>query len=815
MATIIPTYPGVYVQEVPSGVRTIAGVSTSIAMFLGRARQGPLFQPVRCLSYGDFDRAFTSDGTLSDMARHVRLFFMNGGSDCYVMRIANGASAAEVTLNAEDDDGTGNRPALRLVAKQAGVLGETIRAVVSYGGRQPEATFNLELFRWATNSAGRRAKADVEVFRNLSMDPDSPLYAADFITQESKLVDAEDVADPALGPDAGISMSGRPVAHSGGAATMQAAWEALLGSTAATNRFQISVDGLRYVPVDLAGINVGGLDDANGAAFETALTAAIQQAIVDAYAAANIPGVAVAVTLEAGPVPPGAPTASHLLRFASTGTGDVTIRPSASGADLAAPLMLGVEQGGLEIGAHARRRPAPSGTSIRTGSASTYLTLIGRPKSQLTHVRLDALQPDGTTAPVDIETPVLGTGGHPSYVDTLSATLTGNSDGLRQKLGQIRDAVNLHRQENPRSFYWEAELAGPRLTLRRVDGDDNATGTFATLPNAQNLAAVAGAVTVNARHYSVGAGGTSGLQTPTAAPASDGDPPTAADYEAAFPIIDREVDLFNLMVLPTDAEPIADMRTVWGPASAFCQQRRAVLLMDAPASFTTAQIASTQVATLRQGLVNDHAILYYPRLTIVEDGRQRQVGATGAVAGVIARVDGSRGVWKAAAGMEATIRGIIGLEHRFSDGENGILNPRGINTIRVFPNGITVWGARTMDGDNDFASQWTYAPVRRTALFIEESLYRGMKWAVFEPNAEPLWAQIRLNVGAFMHNLFRQGAFKGTTPRDAYFVKCDAETTTQNDINLGIVNVQIGFAPLKPAEFVFLFLQQMAGQVEA
>jgi phage tail sheath protein FI len=118
-----------------------------------------------------------------------------------------------------------------------------------------------------------------------------------------------------------------------------------------------------------------------------------------------------------------------------------------------------------------------------------------------------------------------------------------------------------------------------------------------------------------------------------------------------------------------------------------------------------------------------------------------------------------------------------------------------------------------MDGDDDFASEWKYIPVRRLALMIEESLYRGLKWVVFEPNDEPLWAQIRLNAGAFMHNLFRQGAFQGQKPNDAYFVKCDSETTTQNDINLGMVNIWVGFAPLKPAEFVILYLQQMTGQV--
>ena len=126
-----------------------------------------------------------------------------------------------------------------------------------------------------------------------------------------------------------------------------------------------------------------------------------------------------------------------------------------------------------------------------------------------------------------------------------------------------------------------------------------------------------------------------------------------------------------------------------------------------------------------------------------------------------------------------------------------------------------VWGARTLQGDDRLASEWKYVPVRRLALFIEESLYRGTQWAVFEPNDEPLWAQIRLNVGAFMHDLFRKGAFQGSTPKEAYLVKCDKETTTQTDIDRGIVNIVVGFAPLKPAEFVIIKIQQLAGQTEA
>jgi phage tail sheath protein FI len=170
-------------------------------------------------------------------------------------------------------------------------------------------------------------------------------------------------------------------------------------------------------------------------------------------------------------------------------------------------------------------------------------------------------------------------------------------------------------------------------------------------------------------------------------------------------------------------------------------------------------------------------------------------------------------VWKAPAGLEATVSGASALSVPLTDLEIGRLNPLGVNCFRVSPGaGTTVWGARTREGNDRLSSEWKYLPVRRTALFLEESLYRGTQWVVFEPNDAPLWAQIRLNVGAFMNILFRQGAFAGTTPREAYFVKCDAETTTPDDVNLGIVNIVVGFAPLKPAEFVVIQIQQMAGQ---
>lgn len=279
----------------------------------------------------------------------------------------------------------------------------------------------------------------------------------------------------------------------------------------------------------------------------------------------------------------------------------------------------------------------------------------------------------------------------------------------------------------------------------------------------------------------------------------------------------EQADLFNLLCIPpiSDTTDIPD--DVWSAADSYCLRRRAMLLVDAPSDWTSVADAVSGISGV--GAASRNAAIYFPRLRQPNPLRDSQIetfAPCGAVAGLIARTDGARGVWKAPAGLEATLVGVPELSVPLTDAENGQLNPLGINCLRsMVPAGRIAWGARTRQGDDRLASEWKYLPVRRLALYIEESLYRGTQWVVFEPNDEPLWAQIRLNVGAFMHTLFRQGAFQGSTPAAAYLVKCDRETTTQDDINRGVVNVLVGFAPLKPAEFVILKLQQLAGQIQA
>jgi hypothetical protein len=307
------------------------------------------------------------------------------------------------------------------------------------------------------------------------------------------------------------------------------------------------------------------------------------------------------------------------------------------------------------------------------------------------------------------------------------------------------------------------------------------------------------------------------------APSADLDTPA---YQRGLDAL-AKVDIFNLLSIPPDKPdaPVGTLKTVYAAALPVCVNRRAMLIVDPPIEWSgngiDALILNPGAELLKIGIAGldaRNAAIYYPRVLESDPAREGQTFTyppSGVIAGIMARTDVQRGVWKAPAGLDAAINGIQGFDVELDNDQNGRLNQFGINCLRSFGvAGRVVWGARTMRGADQLADEYKYIPIRRLALYIEETLYRATQWVVFEPNDEPLWAQIRLNVGAFMHTLFRQGAFQGTTPRDAYFVKCDKEVNPQNDIDRGIVNIIVGFAPLKPAEFVVIKLQQIAGQIE-
>ncbi|MFO1063073.1 MAG: phage tail sheath subtilisin-like domain-containing protein [Pirellulales bacterium] len=283
----------------------------------------------------------------------------------------------------------------------------------------------------------------------------------------------------------------------------------------------------------------------------------------------------------------------------------------------------------------------------------------------------------------------------------------------------------------------------------------------------------------------------------------------------------EKVDLFNLLCIPPFSRKAETPAEVYTAAAKYCDKRRAMLIVDPPRDSVTVEQGEAFVANdVYKGVAayNKNAAVFFPWLKAVDPAKENRIqefAPCGAVAGIMARTDLTRGVWKSPAGIEAALVGVSDFTFNMTDQENGRLNILGINCLRNFRGvGNVVWGSRTLAGADILAYEWKYLAVRRFTLFLEESLYRGTQWVVFEPNDEPLWAQIRLNVGAFMQNLFRQGAFQGRSPREAYFVRCGSDTTTQNDINRGIVNVEVGFAPLKPAEFVVIKFQQMTGKID-
>jgi phage tail sheath protein FI len=302
--------------------------------------------------------------------------------------------------------------------------------------------------------------------------------------------------------------------------------------------------------------------------------------------------------------------------------------------------------------------------------------------------------------------------------------------------------------------------------------------------------------------------------TLTCTPGSDGTTPQNADYIAGFDLFNTIRDVSILAVPGIGNKDIVDA------GSTYCEKRSTITGVDDCFFVGEMGVADDTVAEAQAFITSltqksPYTAVYFPWLTMVDPtgtlAEPINVPPSGFVIGMYAKIDGTRGVWKAPAGTEANIGGASGLLKNVTDAEQDSLNDKGANCIRSFPaSGLVIWGSRTLSTSSK--PEWRYVPVRRTAIFLEVSLYNGIQWAVFEPNDEDLWASLRLNIGSFMMRLFRQGAFQGSTPSDAFFVKCDSKTTTQDDIDAGIVNILVGFAPLKPAEFVVIKLSQKAGQ---
>jgi len=693
-----PTFPGVYIEEIPSGVRTITGVATSITAFVGRALRGPTSdntdknnRAITINSYADFERIYGGLWAGSTLGYAVRDFFLNGGSQAVIVRLfhptfasdaertaaqaaadavanaATGSDAAAAAKAADDAAAKEQQSKDPDVAKKvASAVAQAADAAAVLPGASPETV----------QSAAKRA-----VVQNMAPDTTAFSFAC---------------KDPvnSVGQNPGINL----------VAAYPGSWGQYLRATVDFNTSPDMAAALGVNPGDLFNLTVH--EETTGGRAEQFLNLTLKDSVrrIDTVLASD----------------------SKLVRW------DSSVKLSDAQANFA--------------GAYAAYIAAQQALSQKPNDPTA--------------------QKNWKTVQQNFE------------------------DGVTVAEGALSDAKQA-------------------LVQAKKSNSGVAAAQQAVLAAQQALEDAQDAVL-----------------------ASDGDNLTEDDFvgqgrDAAqtglFAL--EQVDLFNILCIPPylpgtngmDVDP-----DLISQAATYCEQRRAMLLVDPPSGWVDKDTAKAQFLDANNDVIgtrSQNAALFFPRLKEVDPLRNNQIGTfvpCGAVAGIFARTDTQRGVWKAPAGLDATLVGVPQLAINLTNAENGELNPLGINCLRAFPaSGRVVWGARTLQGNDNLASEWKYIPVRRSALYIEESLYRGTQWVVFEPNDEPLWAQIRLNVGAFMQNLFRQGAFQGQTPQDAYFVKCDKETTTQNDINLGIVNIVVGFAPLKPAEFVIIKLQQMAGQVQS
>ncbi|EEG08444.1 phage tail sheath family protein [Pseudogulbenkiania ferrooxidans] len=756
------SYPGVYLEELPSGVRTITGVATSVAAFAGSAPRGPINKAVHLFSFADYERRFGGLALDSEMGYAVRQFFQNGGTEAYAVRIVKDATAAEkILLNASAAN------VLKATALDAGSSGNGIEVRVDYLTSNPGSTFNLT---FARVSDGR-----TERYENLSMNSADARYALDQVNGVSQLVKLTRLVNQA-------TLDGLAAGTSSSATLADVA--TLLDAN--HNEFRVSVNGLPPVKVVIAlPADIGGGTPTQRL---DAICAAIQ-AKVQAQANSQLAYQSFACARPAG---------TQTIQMKSGVGGEfssVRVLPGQKN-NASAVLGLGSEAGGTEIDAVAAIRPVPVPDPAMLKSDTFGAT------------DLDAL-PDATHTSFRLS--LDGNGPDVVNIGDTAAAGANLAAKLADVAARIQSAVRALKPSNPAYKYFTCSVdGGTKLVL--------ATGTQGA---GASIAVTAPPLNSIADQLHLLAGSTTVLPVNATLQGGNEMPYGAADVYPAF-IADRaartgiyaleEVDLFNILCLPgvTDTGVLMD-------AAAYCEERRAFFVIDAPPSVASPEdmVAAVSGTALPK---SDHAAVYYPWVYIADplkNGKLRLTPPSGTIAGLYARTDGDRGVWKAPAGTDATLVGVQAVNYPLTDRENGSLNPLGVNCLRTFPvYGAVSWGARTLRGADQMTSEYKYIPVRRLALFLEESLYRGTQWVVFEPNDEPLWAQIRLNLGAFMNSLFRQGAFQGKTAREAYLVKCDRETTTQDDINRGVVNILVAFAPLKPAEFVVIKIQQLAGQIQ-
>jgi len=875
-------HPGVYVEEKSSGVRPIERASTSTAGFVGATAKGVPNRATFLTTFREFVAKFgdvSRDGPYLPYA--VEQFFANGGKRCYVVRALSVASSrlAGVDLPTRETAGSA-RTALRVSAKGNGGWGNAVAVRVEDGTARPTRDFRLLVY-----NEGEL----VEVFDDLTLDPDSESYVESAINDISEYIQVEDrhpqtplangvpvfatavtnaaLADPVplvaadtltlavpsgqTIPPVAVGTLPAPVTPDALVAAINDAWTPFNLTAFITPASDPAGAGRLRVRHNVAGhdafVTIGGTATGAGrplqglAGFIRGEGAAIGATLRSASAATfNTSGGNNALTIS---VHGDALPAITLTAGAAVPIDTIVAEISTA---LAAPAVRGLaavrREGDRIVLATANR-----------GAADTRLVVGG---SAAGAAALDLRQADGTPPPA---AGIDGLGrSEPAFVQSdvgpfaveensnLSFVVNNGAGGvdlapivvnfttgaafpnlLQVTAAQLAAEINARAAAvvpanqiqasvvNGRVIVSQARR-GPYYTLRVVDGlaSPNIRIKFDT---ESQRGSADGDLTAPA--FRPGFNLVAGRNEPRAlAGGDDGSPVSNFDLigtaakKSGLHALDDVTDV-SFVAIPGASDP-----GVLSAAIGYCSERKdCFFIADSPGKRDrdTPVTDPPKVQDFMRNKVSpkeSYGALYYPWLEIADragagKNPKRYVPPSGFMAGMFARIDNERGVWKAPAGTEAAIIGAIGLEYSVTDSEQDILNPIGVNCIRRFADsGIVVWGARTLATLSD--PEYRYIPVRRYTIFLRQSILRGTQWAVFEPNDFPLWAQLEANITDFMMGEFRAGALAGKTPDEAFDVKCDAELNPPSEVNAGRVNMEIAFAPLKPAEFVIIRISQ-------
>ena len=772
----MPTYlhPGVYIEEVPSGAKPIEGVSTSVAAFVGAARRGPAGEANLIQKLDDYTAEYGEIESTDDaMGFAVQAFYLNGGGAAYICRlVGEGSEQAEESFTGED---TGATDILTVRANSVGRWGNEV--YVRIVKPDPAAlTFTLEV--------GHREDDEFEedeTFAGLSMREDDDNYALSVVNGSSSLIELSLTSDAASNyQDATVR---------GGALTGEAATFFNDAAAAATGFWTLSLNinglGTQQISLDPAALATSFTDDldADGAVVANAVTAAVQ---------------ALGTSSDYQSFQCSYLTADDRFELQAAET-DSNAKLEGFSGTLATLLRLDASAVATLTGADVSSTDFQSGFAALTTDASRTFT-------------------------VDID----NRGGASVIIAASSLSLVGNNATDGAALARaVQDAVQAYDPRVQAFKDFKCTYDGTRFVLSSGSAAPRDSGVSVSASGLVTLMALDSGTELAGRDFDQGTAGVIPVQS--LGPLDAGVQlteglefaPTPNDYADFYSHTLRKVRDVSIIVLPgqswaADGSGNAAISNTLSFAETY---KRMMVIVDPRADHELDQAATVNDMGLP---TSTYSALYYPWVDMAnplynEDTnptapRNVAVAPSAIAAGMWAKIDGKRGVWKAPAGVETQLLGASGLQFNVEDGEQDQLNPLGVNCIRKLPGfGSVIWGSRTLA--TRAAPEWRYVPIRRTAIFIEQSIYNGIQWAVFEPNDHPLWGGLRSNIGSFMNGLFRAGAFQGATAKEAYFVRCGlGDTMTQGDIDRGQVIVIVGFAPLKPAEFVIVRIQQKVAQ---